>query len=56
MRADFGATWSQNPSTIRESYLGYETEILDSTYTTTVINLKPRVMQQRGTVVFAFTF
>lgn len=58
MRTDFGETWSPNPSIIRDSYLGYEPIILDSTYTTTVANLKAesKFIQQRGTVGFAFTF
>jgi hypothetical protein len=58
MRADFGETFSQNPSIIRDSYLGYEPVGLDDTYTTDVTNSKPaaKFVQQRATVGFAFTF
>jgi hypothetical protein len=58
MRADFGETLSENPSIIRDSYLGYVPKELDDTYTTEVTNAKPsaRFIQQRTTVGFAFTF
>ena len=58
MRADFGETFTQNPTIIRDSYLGYEPIGLDDSYTTEVQNNKPpaKFIQQRATVGFAFTF
>ena len=58
MRADFGETLTQNPTIIRDSYLGYEPIGLDDSYSTEVTNNKPpaKFVQQRATVGFAFTF
>jgi opacity protein-like surface antigen len=58
LRADFRETWAKNPSIIRDSYLGYEPDGLDDTYTTTVQNSKPpaKYFQQRATLGVAFTF
>jgi hypothetical protein len=58
MRADFGETFTQNPTIIRDSYIGYIPDGLDDSYTTTVTNAKPpsKFVQQRATVGFAFTF
>jgi hypothetical protein len=58
MRADFGETFTQNPTIIRDSYIGYIPDGLDDSYTTTVTNIKPasKFIQQRATVGFAFTF
>jgi len=58
LRADFRETWSKNPSIIRDSYLGYEPDGLDDTYTTEVNNFKPpsKYFQQRATLGVAFTF
>jgi LssY C-terminus len=58
LRADFRETWAKNPSIIRDSYVGYEPEGLDDTYTTDVMNFKPlaKYFQQRATMGVAFTF
>ena len=58
MRGDFGETFTQNPTIIRDSYIGYVPDGLDDSYTTTVTNFKSasRFIQQRATVGFAFTF
>ncbi len=58
MRADWGETWSANPKIIRDSYIGYEPEGLNDTYSTDVTYVKPpaKFVQQRATVGFAFTF
>jgi hypothetical protein len=57
-RADWRETWSKNPDIIASSYEDYDSNVLDDTYTTTVVRVKPdqKFIQDRYTVGVAFTF
>ena len=58
VRADYRETWSKNPDMIKNSYVGYESPDVDSTYTTDVLILKPlsKFFQDRFTLGVAFAF
>ena len=58
LRADFRETWSKNPDIIATSYEDYDPNVLDQTYTTTIIRVGPdaKFLQDRYTLGVAFTF
>jgi opacity protein-like surface antigen len=58
LRADFRETWSKNPDIIANSYEDYDSNVLDDTYTTTVIREHPdqKFIKDRYTLGVAFTF